>query len=241
MKKFIKMLLALVIAWVGIFMIHSADFVEAINSAQEVSEFIKSNNWNSKTTKNRYMPIPSFTDDYFCYGHGFDLLTNWEDKFYYLIAGKHDFDSLNEIISVVTNRIPEIDGIITMLSDEAFNMDSNFEHLDTYGAIGGSFGSIDHQSYDNVDNLFEALRKDEKYKDKSFTEIVDEIIFSRKFVIVVDSDECDRFTELYTSGMFEKAGFTKILHGEYIDLEKSYEMTYSFVDIEEEMNGDDEE
>ena len=29
MKKFIKMLLALVIAWVGIFMIHSADFVEA--------------------------------------------------------------------------------------------------------------------------------------------------------------------------------------------------------------------
>jgi len=170
------------------------------------------------------------------FGREFRLLTTWYEKLIYVIANIRELGDADTIGSVIKDYLqPNCKGIEVLKYDYYLTqtLDGSCPSVDR-DAEYDLFGSIDHQSYDNLNNAIEAL------KDGTKEERIKKIIFSNEVVIVVDGDESYAFEELLTGGFFAKDTFTKILHETYDN--KTWEHVSSeFIDISEKFKNEDEE
>lgn len=212
--------------------VKSNEFVNTIKTANDLAEAFLSAGIIKEIKGHIYFPIPSFSDQYFEFGHGFEMLTTWTDKFFYLLASFRNFEDLSTLVDLLKEKIPQIDGIITQLDETAFGNDeprfNDYPYLHTYDCIDYSFGSIDHQSHDNIHNLINALKEDEKYQKMTKKEIFEEIIFCNKFIIVVDSDSSETFYDLLDEQYFVESGFTHVLTNNYEYDSKTNTYSYNY-------------
>lgn len=163
-----------------------------------------------------YLPIArSFNGD-MDFGRGFEILAEWHEKLAYLFAAFQGDENSKIVVDVVKKRLG-VDGVLIYDNDTSDDEDDiNLPLYENQWEEMDCFGSIDHESYDCYSHAIEAIRKHEHYKDMSIEEIVYEMIFCNKFVIVTDSDESWTFEKLAAQSFFKDAGFTHILHEEFV-------------------------
>lgn len=198
----------------------------------QIQEYIDSVKENYPEIPDGYIPTSSYSGDG-DYGRGFAMLYEWHEKMSYILAScKYEPQKRNMIIDIIKKRTG-CKGVAIPFYPPWDRYDDEPEpsvpcyDLDDYAFDG--FGSVDHQSYDNVDNALSAIRKSDEYKTKTDEEIFFDMIFNNKFIIVVDSDESYHFDSMIENGMVETNLFTHIL--EYHSSAKDGK--YSFDDFEE--------
>lgn len=174
----------------------------------EINEVIENKCKNNKDCKNKdgtfYFPIDSDN----CYGTGFEILDDWEDKLEYLVASlKSDYEE--DIVKALQTRIPKCIG----LCFQEYNRKEFLEeHFEEHGNIvvynsqwndGELYGTVDHQSTDMGENIVTYLIKHPEYKNKGISAVIADIIFSNKFVIVTDGDCGSTFDTLMKMNFFK--------------------------------------
>ena len=148
------------------------------------------------------------------YSSSFEILTKWSEKASYVIASyKNDKECFkNNVIPAILSKFPGFSGIvISFYSDyldglfdkEILKKGLLYNSLDNPYDSPIMFGEVDHQSYDNTSNMVKALSKLDKYKSYSTTELIAEIIWNPKIIIVTDSDSCDTIEDLYQAGVID--------------------------------------
>ena len=172
------------------------------------------------------------------FGHEFSVLTNWYEKLGYIVASfKYDLEKVIAIKDVVHDYYPEITGFAFVTSEQVNALSPNakvFTELSDY-EVYSSFGEVDHQSNDNIEQAINAIRDFDKYKDKSFEDIIREMIFCNKFAIITDSDSCDTFEDIDTSSVCQALGVDRILEfAGYKNPEDYNSAIYRFIDFNTE-------
>ena len=217
-----------------------SDFNDFIVAAKEMEECLhKAGYFVGQSAK--YYPIPSFSDPDYYFGSSFQLFSNWEDKFIYLLAIPKYYKEQVALIDSVLNRIPEVDGIITSLSSDYEDTQNYFDSdriiMPKDSLIDDSFGRVSYEGVSAIEGLVKCIRSNETFKNKTEAEIFEEIIFSNKYIIVTDSDEANNFLHAYKKGLFRDAGFEYILSYKYNDEDDVDERyTYYFNSISDYVN-----
>lgn len=169
----------------------------------EINEII-----NSCCKKNKdgtfYFPIESSN----CYGTGFEILENWEEKLEYLVASlKSDYEE--DIVKALQTRIPRCTGLCFQVYNREEFLEDHFEkhgNITVYDSQWNDselYGTIDHQSTDMGENIVTYLVKQPEYKNKEISDVIADIIFSNKFVIITDSDCNSTFDTLMKMNFFK--------------------------------------
>lgn len=174
----------------------------------EINEVVENKCKRNRECKNKdgtfYFPIDSGN----CYGTGFEILEDWEDKLDYLVASlKSDYEE--DIIKALQTRIPKCIGLCFQVYDKEEFLENHFEEYGNITAYnsqwndGELYGTVDHQSTDMGENIVTYLIKQPEYKNKEISDVIADIIFSNKFIIITDSDGDSTFDTLMNMNFFE--------------------------------------
>lgn len=122
------------------------------------------------------------------FGREFLVLSEWYRKLdYYLAenAKSKDLDKkLDELVKIVKKYLPDCVGLIV----DDVSRDSGM-----FLSTGASyFGNVDHQSVGTLTSFMRITGID-----------VEELIFNKRYVIIVDSDECYIFDSIKNSGLMD--------------------------------------
>lgn len=122
------------------------------------------------------------------FGREFRVLSEWYRKLdYYLAenANSKDLDKkLDELVKIVGKYLPDCVGLVV---DDASRDSGMF--LSTSASY---FGNVDHQSVGTLTSFMRITGID-----------VEELIFNKRYVIIVDSDECCIFDSIKNSGLMD--------------------------------------
>lgn len=205
------------------------------DAKDEISQYIEKNKGRTVVHNGKlYIPLPD-VDKYF--GRGFYIFDHWLEKLAYLMSSIIDTKINREIVSLLNEFSDiEIGGFIGDVADyyseeilEGINNPLKGDLLNSY-TIGYStesiFESIDHQSLENMENCIKALGEDLKIK--SMRDRLYEILFSKKLLIVEDSDESCYLESFLLDNTINSSQLKYILSymGDYDDT------TYKFIDVD---------
>lgn len=151
------------------------------------------------------------------FGREFRFLNTWLEKARYIIAScKDDQEKINNVvIPAILSRFKGFDGVCFNFFEESlldcyeYEFDSDIRigrdvYINDYWNTVFDYGSVDHQSYNNLDLIVSALKSSSKeISEMSDYEIYKEIIYNNNYVIVVDSDDEDALIDYIKSGMFK--------------------------------------
>lgn len=183
----------------------------------EIQEYFDYIETNAPEIPKGYLAVQNYFGDAE-YGRGFAFIYEWENKMSYVLATyKYETDNLKKIINIIKERTGAkgiaIPAYYNSWDDEDDNTDVPL-YTDSDYCFDG-FGDVDHQSGDNVSNAIKAIKSFPEFADKTFEELIFEIIFNNKFVIIVDSDESYHFDSLVEAGMIDCNEFSHVLQYSY--------------------------
>lgn len=174
----------------------------------------------------------------------FQLLTSWYLKLIYVIDSiRFNDKELRSLISVFTTRYPHFAGFETIISEDVRNdlMNSKVSNYKT--DVFDIIGQIDHQSSDNLEKGYTAYKKLPEFKNATFEQYLDTVIFNKEFIIIVDSDSDEMTQTLFQSGFFKAENIKYILSNKFYERKRSksskmkyktrYYSVYNFVSLKE--------
>lgn len=163
-----------------------------------------------------YIPVPLLNGSVYEFGRGFSINLEWYEKLAYVLAslGSKEISILFEMFNNIGIKIA---GISTSLDPWYLRhiLPSDRDHMKVRpfddSILYGLYGTIDHQSMDTLESCLESMKNFPDYANKTKAELLYEIIFSRRFAIIEDSDETNTLEEYIISNILDVNGVTHIL------------------------------
>lgn len=209
-----------------VIIIKQSDYTDVNLALNEYIESIPEGARTYSSDGGIYLPVPK--DEYgdsYDFGRGFGIFTDWKEKFAYVLASiQGDNNKMNSLVNMLRNKSNiNIAGICIILSE--YSNEQLFEsekysstvvpaHKDI---LWGEYGSVDHQSLDNLNNCLDAMNKSPEYANMSIEEKLYEIIFSNRIAIVEDSDETDSLREYIAANILDCSKIERVLTHSYVN------------------------
>lgn len=178
-------------------------------------EFVDPNEVKKELLKGGMLYIEST-----CFDENFELLTNWKEKLAYVAADiKDDENKLYELVKMLESYCPSVKGIC---SDFPYNdsiYDNDNMDIPVYDGsdniIGSIFGVVNHQSRHYLtESIDQCLLKQPEYNN-DIKSVFKDIVFSNRFIIVIDSDSCNTILDVLKEGLLDEMKVDKILKVSY--------------------------